>query len=433
MAERTKFRKYQGGVSFGQSFEIQSGSPIDDRLVVNTIQDLTDPEVWKGNDGGCYTYKGMIVSVATGTSAGEVYVFKGESGNTAASNEAGYSGSVCNSLNWVKLASNSGSTISLTSSSGNSNDAYSKRYTLTQGETNIGTIDIPKDMVVDSGSIVNIIKNTTDNKYYEDTDSTYDNEITGVTEGKYIKLVLANSTSILYIAVNDLVDVYTTPDYNTEHTTDIVKIAIDGNNEITGSIKDNSITSTQLHTDINSIISNAVTGYSNTNGSFISLSKDGHNLSASIDVATIQLYTEEEANTYNETLEGHVSEGQSKPGEGGGTYTAEEAAAYNATLEGAVAKGDLKQNGLVTAEGLVDYVSGAIAGADNALYYITKSGNYINVTAKGTDDNNPDTIDIHHQQISLTFGNATGLYDSNSTANQGIVDTALLREALTWE
>ena len=443
-----KNRTYQANIKFGQTFNIGNNAPIDDRLVVNNISDLTDPDIWKNDQGACYTYKGMIVSVA---STGEVYVFKGASGNTAASNEEGYSDSVCNSLNWVKLASNSGSTILLTSSTGSSDDAYSKQYTLKQGETTIGTIDIPKDMVVESGQIVNIIKNTTNNKYYEDTDSTYDNEITGVTEGKYIKLVLANSDSILYIAVNDLVDVYTAPTYlsGDDHENDSIQIHIDSNNVITGSVKNGTITKANLVTTVQNSLDAADSALQTvSNGTYISLSKSGTNITPSLTISDINntnsFYSEEGAASYNETLTGAVHKGDSVPDDYktkvgtaaiDSTLTEEEAIAYNAKLTGAVKKDDLKSgnDGLIKASDLIKYVGSTISGADQALYYITKSGNYINVTEKGTDDDNPDTIDTHHQQISLTFGSATGLYNSASTANQGIVDTALLREALTWE
>lgn len=61
-------------------------------------------------------------------------------------------------------------------------------------------IDIPKDLVVSSGSIVT----------FTDNDKPFP---TGVTvAGTYIKLTLANSGGDLYINVNSLVDVYTTGD-----------------------------------------------------------------------------------------------------------------------------------------------------------------------------------------------------------------------------
>lgn len=83
----------------------------------------------------------------------------------------------------------------------------------------IGSINIPKDMVVESGSVINIVFKASDNTLHEGSESGPD--VTeaikgqGVTPtaadaGKYIKLVLANSgDTALYIKATDLVDVYT--------------------------------------------------------------------------------------------------------------------------------------------------------------------------------------------------------------------------------
>ena len=89
---------------------------------------------------------------------------------------------------------------SITKTSGGTNDAYSARYTLTKDGTAVSgaqTIDIPKDMVVESGTVGTV--------------TTADTPYTGAQVGdKYIDLVLANATSDhVYVPVNDLVDVYT--------------------------------------------------------------------------------------------------------------------------------------------------------------------------------------------------------------------------------
>lgn len=78
----------------------------------------------------------------------------------------------------------------------NSPTAYAKSYVLSQGSKQIGTINIPKDMVVSSGSLKSV--------------TSADNPYTGATVGdKYIDLVIANSTSEhIYIPVSDLIDTY---------------------------------------------------------------------------------------------------------------------------------------------------------------------------------------------------------------------------------
>jgi len=91
-----------------------------------------------------------------------------------------------------------------------------KTYVLKKGnDTEIGKIDIPKDLVVTSGSVI--------------TATAAD---TGCVVGeKYIKLMIVNQTAPLYIAVKDLVDVYTAEQNAAE-----VQLAIDANNEISASI-----------------------------------------------------------------------------------------------------------------------------------------------------------------------------------------------------
>lgn len=73
-----------------------------------------------------------------------------------------------------------------------------KKYIFTQGGVEIGSIDIPKDMVISSGTVEDIAEGTV---------------IQGgsyLPAGKYIVLTVANSTSDkIYIPVKDLCDVYT--------------------------------------------------------------------------------------------------------------------------------------------------------------------------------------------------------------------------------
>lgn len=91
-----------------------------------------------------------------------------------------------------------------------------KTYVLSKGDgTEIGKIDIPKDLVVTSGSVI-----------------TATSADTGCTVGeKYIKLMIANQTSPLYIAVADLVDIYTTEANAAE-----VQLTVDSNNEISADV-----------------------------------------------------------------------------------------------------------------------------------------------------------------------------------------------------
>ena len=87
---------------------------------------------------------------------------------------------------------------------GEPTSGYLKTYILSQGvgsgKTEIGRIDIPKDLVVEEGSLVH---GTWDgDTFVEDPEG----------EDVAIKLVIANSHDIIYINVKDLVDIYTAGD-----------------------------------------------------------------------------------------------------------------------------------------------------------------------------------------------------------------------------
>ena len=100
-----------------------------------------------------------------------------------------------------------------------------KSYIIKQGENTIGTIDIPKDMVVVSGTV--------------------EVDPTGQEKGTYIKLGLANVEEPLYINVGSLVDIYTAQESATQ-----VQIAIDSSTrKISATIVAESITATELADD----------------------------------------------------------------------------------------------------------------------------------------------------------------------------------------
>lgn len=95
-------------------------------------------------------------------------------------------------------------------------------YTVKQGNTTVGTIDIPKDMVVTAGEVVT--------------------NPSGQPAGTYIKLTLANVTNPLYINVGTLVDIY-----KAKANAAQVQVAIDSSTrEISASIVAGSIGSTEL-------------------------------------------------------------------------------------------------------------------------------------------------------------------------------------------
>ena len=115
---------------------------------------------------------------------------------------------------------------------------YLKTYGIYQGansydaQTNpatlIGKIDIPKDLVVTSGTVGTVTV----------ADEPYEGAQVG---DKYIDLAIANQTEHIYIPANSLVDIYTAQASATQ-----VQLAIDSNNVISATIVAGSIGTTEL-------------------------------------------------------------------------------------------------------------------------------------------------------------------------------------------
>ena len=97
-----------------------------------------------------------------------------------------------NGEKWNKLLEDDDAKVTL------AKDSTGLVYTLSQGGIEIGKINIPKDMVVQSGSVV---KGT----------FAQDGSFTESASGKdtALKLVIANSSNVVYINVKDLASIYT--------------------------------------------------------------------------------------------------------------------------------------------------------------------------------------------------------------------------------
>lgn len=136
-----------------------------------------------------------------------------------------------------------GKTIHLADESAGQTD-FAKVYKIYQGadasdntkNVLIGTINIPKDKVVQSGKVVTITNN-------QDSDG---DATTGLADGTYIKIVLQNVTDPLYINATSLVDVYTAEQNATQ-----IQLAVT-NGVISAEIVDGSV-------DADALASNAVT------------------------------------------------------------------------------------------------------------------------------------------------------------------------------
>lgn len=128
-------------------------------------------------------------------------------------------------VNEVKGAADNAKTVSaVTIEQGAASSGAAKTYVVKQGGTEIGKIDIPKDMVVSSGTVE---KKETSGEWGE--------------AGTYIVLTIANATNdTLYIPATSLVDIYTA-----QQSAAQVQLTITGN-EISAVIVDGSVDTAAL-------------------------------------------------------------------------------------------------------------------------------------------------------------------------------------------
>lgn len=113
-------------------------------------------------------------------------------------------------------------------------EGYAKRYTLSQCGNQIASIDIPSDMVVSSGKVVE--------------------NPAGQTAGTYIELTLANATKDkIYINVGDLIEYVT----GAAAADGIITTSVDDNHVLTATIGDGSITKAKLATAVQNSLNKA--------------------------------------------------------------------------------------------------------------------------------------------------------------------------------
>ena len=120
-----------------------------------------------------------------------------------------------------------------------------KRHTLTQNGNTICTIDIPKELVVEAGSVKEVTV----------ADAPYAGAKVG---DKYIELVIANQDAPIYVPAKDLVDIYTAKELTAE-STDEVKVAISNTNEISATLVDGKIAKSKLAADVQASLGKADT------------------------------------------------------------------------------------------------------------------------------------------------------------------------------
>ena len=116
------------------------------------------------------------------------------------------------------------------------NDGYLKTYQFTYGTSTTFEVDIPKDLVVESGEVITV------------TDGS---PVSGLTNGTYLKLVIVNQAEPIYIDVKDLCDVYTG-----KAVTDGVSISISDTNEISATLVGKAVSEANLEETLAKKIAN---------------------------------------------------------------------------------------------------------------------------------------------------------------------------------
>ena len=106
------------------------------------------------------------------------------------------------------------------------NDGYLKTYQFTYGTGATFEVDIPRDLVVTAGEVIVVSD---------------DAPVTGLTNGTYLKLTIANQSTPVYINTNSLVDVYTG-----KTVTDGVSIAVSSTNEISATLVGKAVSEANL-------------------------------------------------------------------------------------------------------------------------------------------------------------------------------------------
>lgn len=124
---------------------------------------------------------------------------------------------------------------------GTPNEGYLKTYQFTYGNGQAFEVDIPKDLVVTSGEVIVVSDGA---------------PVSGLTNGTYLKLTIANQTEPVYINVADLCDVYTG-----KTATDGVSIAVSETNEISATLVGKAVSQDNLEDTLSQKITDAVDSY----------------------------------------------------------------------------------------------------------------------------------------------------------------------------
>ena len=239
----------------------------------------------------------IVIEGEVSTLGGRVTTVEGNIG-TMGDLETTAKSDLVSAVNEVRQSISAGGTAAtITIDTSTTTEGMAKSYTIKQGESTVGVIDIPKDMVVSSGTV--------------ETDPADQDP------GTYLVLTLANATSDkVYINVGTLVDLYTA-----QQSAAQVQLVINSRTrEISATIVAGSVTDVEL-------AANAVTTVKIADGN-VTKAKLAVEVQASIDKADTAL---QQADVATGTANGNISvKGTDVPVKGLGSAAYTESSAYDA-------------------------------------------------------------------------------------------------------
>ena len=308
-------------------------------------------------------------------------------------------------------------------------------YHLTKDGKNEGVaINIPKDLVVASGSVVEV----EDGHIHEDAPE-------GTVAGTYIKLVLANSAKPIYINVGSLIEYVT----GGSGENDAIQINVSSDtHKVTASVKAGSLTKTMLDSGVqgslnkaDSAVQTVVTG--ETNGTIkvddTEVAVAGLQDAAFATIESINTTAQGYVNTAKTTLEGTATDTDESVTIAGAKKYADKVAAATGTAAGTALDDKIKElkntdeavanqfvtavkeaNGIVTVErkalvaaDIPELAQSKISGLDTAL-----AGKQNNLTFDGTYEagtNNAATVSTVNAAKTALIGEASATTTDGNT------------------
>lgn len=209
-----------GNTTIDGDFNIAIPDDVDTSNLVEKISNAIDGNIVVSDVHGGIVDGGIKLSdLATTTNVTELNTKIGSLADLNTTEKT----SVINAINEIQTIVNTLKTdSSVVIEEDTTNPNFAKVYTFKQNNVVIGSVNIPKDMLVQSGQIV-------------------ENPV-GHPTGKYIELTIANNTGDkIYINIADLVDAYTAQQNATQ-----IQLTISNTNEISATIVANSITNNEL-------------------------------------------------------------------------------------------------------------------------------------------------------------------------------------------